>query len=42
MAAELNITENTVHSYLDRLRRKSGSHRRATSGPAHAALRPDW
>ncbi|MFI9051620.1 LuxR C-terminal-related transcriptional regulator [Streptomyces sp. NPDC053427] len=29
IAAKLNITENTVHSHLDRLRSKSGSHRRA-------------
>ncbi|MFG2947424.1 LuxR C-terminal-related transcriptional regulator [Streptomyces adustus] len=29
IAAELNITENTVHTHLERLRRKSGSRRRA-------------
>lgn len=29
IAAKLNITENTVHSHLDRLRSKSGSRRRA-------------
>jgi DNA-binding NarL/FixJ family response regulator len=29
IAAALNITENTVHSHLDRLRGKSGLHRRA-------------
>ncbi len=29
IAAKLNIAENTVHTYLERLRRKSGSRRRA-------------
>ncbi|MFG2136007.1 LuxR C-terminal-related transcriptional regulator [Streptomyces sp. NPDC048650] len=29
IAVKLDITENTVHSHLDRLRSKSGSHRRA-------------
>ncbi|MGW4568055.1 LuxR C-terminal-related transcriptional regulator [Streptomyces sp. NPDC004561] len=29
IAAKLNITENTVHTHLERLRRKSGSRRRA-------------
>jgi DNA-binding NarL/FixJ family response regulator len=29
IAVTLNITENTVHSHLDRLRSKSGFHRRA-------------
>jgi DNA-binding NarL/FixJ family response regulator len=29
IAAKLNITENTVHTHLDRLRRKSGFRRRA-------------
>ncbi|GHF09818.1 hypothetical protein GCM10014715_76940 [Streptomyces spiralis] len=29
IATRLNITENTVHTHLERLRRKSGSRRRA-------------
>ncbi|MEU0599246.1 response regulator transcription factor [Streptomyces sp. NPDC006393] len=29
IATQLNITENTVHTHLERLRRKSGSRRRA-------------
>ncbi|WP_164835863.1 LuxR C-terminal-related transcriptional regulator [Actinacidiphila soli] len=29
IASKLNITENTVHTHLERLRRKSGSRRRA-------------